>query len=109
MGQLLTSSSQLVCPHQGIVQAITSNVRAQADGGFILRASDTFVITGCPFSLGPSPHPCVSVKWLVSALRHQAAGDAALTTDSVGMCLAADQAPQGVVMVNSTQSRVSGL
>jgi hypothetical protein len=51
----------------------------------------------------------VTVQWVVAALRTKVLGDAVLTTDSVGMCQAADQAPQGTVLVNQTQTQVSGL
>jgi hypothetical protein len=108
MSSLLTTSSVLMCPHGGTVMATSSNTRAKA-GEFILRMSDTFTITGCPFTLpGPTPHPCMTVQWVKSALRCKAAGDFALAQDSIGMCLAADQAPQGTVLIQSTQPRVSG-
>jgi hypothetical protein len=109
MGMLLTTSSDLLCPHGGTVSAVSSNTRTKA-GDPVLRTSDTFTIAGCPFTLPPStPHPCVTVQWVVAALRTKVLGDAVLTTDSVGMCQAADQAPQGTVLVNQTQTQVSGL
>lgn len=108
MGQLLNTSSVMMCPHGGTVSAASSNTKAKAGGDFILRPSDTFTIAGCILNISGSPHPCVSVQWLVSALRSKAAGDFTLTTDSVGLCLAGDQAPQGTVLINSTQPRVSG-
>jgi hypothetical protein len=107
MGELLTVSSAMVCPHGGSVSATSSNTRVKADGAYVLRPSDTFMIAGCSFA--PSgPHPCVSVSWTTAALRGKAAGDFALTTDSVGLCLAADGAPQGTVSVVSAQLRARG-
>jgi hypothetical protein len=97
-----------MCPHGGKVSIVSSNTRAQAAGGFILRPSDTFLVSGCPFMLGPAPHPCVTVRWVVPALRGRAMGDSVLTSDSVGLCLAADNAPQGTVLVAFTQPRVGG-
>ena len=108
MAALLTTQSQLACPHQGVVTIVSSNTRAKADGAFIARPSDTFTIAGCSFVLAGSPHPCVSVQWIVPTLKNRAAGDSALNEDSVGLVLAADQAPQGVVQVRSTQTKVSG-
>src|SRR2546425_872652 len=55
MAALLNSSSVLMCPHGGTVQAITSNTRVKAAGDFLLRSSDTFTIAACPFVLGTSP------------------------------------------------------
>ena len=108
MPGLLNSSTIMMCPHGGMVQVITSNTRARAAGGFLLRMSDTFLITACPFVLGIVPHPCVQVQWVQPALRSKAMGDFALTEASVGLCLAADMAPQGTVLIVFTQPRVSG-
>jgi hypothetical protein len=96
-----------MCPHGGTVTAISSNMRAKA-GDFLVRSSDTFTIAGCAFSLPSGPHPCVSVQWVKSALRCKAGGDFLLSQDSVGLCIAADQAPQGTVLIQSTQMRASG-
>jgi hypothetical protein len=109
MPALLNSDSVMMCPHGGTVQAITSNTRAQAASGFLLRASDTFVIAGCPFVLGVVPHPCVQVQWVQPASDSQAVGDFTLTEASVGLCVAPDQAVQGTVLVTTTQARVSGI
>jgi hypothetical protein len=108
MGNLLNTSSVMMCPHGGTVMATSSNTRAKAGGDFILRPSDTYTIAGCTLNISGAPHPCVRVQWVVNALRSKAAGDFTLTTDSVGLCLAGDQAPQGTVLINFTQPRVSG-
>ncbi|MCY1078704.1 hypothetical protein [Archangium lansingense] len=108
MGALLNTSSTLQCPHGGQVQVMSSNTRAKAGGSFLVRASDTFTIAGCVFAPGGVPHPCMSVKWVSTALRGTVLGDALLTMDSVGLCLAADNAPQGTVLILSTQQRASG-
>lgn len=108
MGQVLTASSSLLCPHGGQVSVIPANARARAAGGFILRAADTFLIAGCAFMIGPALHPCVTVRWVVPGLRSRAAGGNVLTTDSVGLCLAADNLPQGPVTIVVAQPRVRG-
>lgn len=107
MSALLTTFSVLMCPHGGTVMANTSNARAKA-GDFLVRMSDTFTIAGCPFSTPVGPHPCVRVQWVKATLRCKAAGDFVLSQDSVGLCLAADQAPQGTVLIQSTQMRAAG-
>jgi hypothetical protein len=108
MGALLTTSSTLQCPHGGPVQALSSNTRAKAGGDFLVRSSDTFTIAGCTFAPGGAAHPCVRVQWVATALRGTVLGDALLTTDSVGLCLAADNAPQGTVLILATQPRATG-
>src|SRR3989442_672085 len=108
MSSLLTTSSVLMCPHGGTVTATSSNTRAKA-GDFLVRATDTFTIAGCPFTLpGPTPHPRVRVQWVKNALRCKAGGDFLLSQDSTGLCLAAHQAPQGTVLIQSTQMRAAG-
>ncbi|HZM49630.1 MAG TPA: hypothetical protein VFE68_04030 [Vicinamibacteria bacterium] len=107
MTQLLTTASVLLCPHGGMVSVISANARSTAQAA-LARSSDTFTIAGCPFNIAGGPHPCVRVQWMVSATRVKAVGDLALNTNSVGLCLAADGAPQGAVMIQATQPRGSG-
>ena len=90
------------------MQAITTNSRAQAAGDLVLRQSDTFLIAGCQFVAGVVPHPCVQVQWVQAAVQSQAVGDFTLTEESVGLCVAADGAVQGTILINFTQPRVSG-
>lgn len=104
----LTMTSSMSCPHGGTVTPSTSNTRVKADGNFVLRSTDTFVIGGCTYHLGNVPHPCMSVRWDVHAERHTSHGDPSLTEDSVGFCLAGDQATQGTVTISSTQRRGAG-
>jgi hypothetical protein len=108
MSALLTTASVMTCPHGGTVTATSSNTRVNAGGSPILRSTDTFVIAGCPFVLVSLPHPCVTVQWLTQDLRSQVLSDSTLSESSVGLCLAADQAPQGSVLVMSTQEQVNG-
>jgi hypothetical protein len=108
MPALLTPSSTMMCPHGGTVTAIAGSTRAMAGGAPVLRASDTFIIAGCAFA-PVVPHPCLTVQWVLTAQRVRHGGDFVLNESSVGLCLAGDQAPQGVVMVVATQPQVSGL
>ncbi len=109
MGDLLNTSSSMMCPHGGSVSAVSSNTVAKAGGDFIVRLGDTFTIAGCAFTLpSGTPHPCVRVQWTTSALMSQASHDSPLTKDSQGLCLAADSAPQGSVQITNTQTKVKG-
>ena len=107
MANLLNTSSIMLCPHGGTVSVISSNTKTKARGDFVLRSSDTFLIAGCPFTL-PPPHPCVQGQWVQPDTRSQVMGDFTLSEESVGLCVAADQAVQGMVLVSFTQPRVSG-
>jgi hypothetical protein len=108
MASLLNSSSTLQCPHGGTVSVVSSNTRVKGGKDFLVLATDTFVIAGCPLILGLVPHPCVSVNWVQGSAASTVAGSSTLTEESVGMCVAADQAVQGTVQVVNTQNRVSG-
>jgi hypothetical protein len=110
MGDYLTANSTLMCPHGGTVSPIPANSKISLGGAQIVVASDTFPIAACAFTIpGVGPHPCTQVQWVVTALRGAADGDAPLTTDSVGLCVAADGAVQGPVLIQDTQPKVSGL
>jgi len=109
MGNFLTTSSVLQCPHGGSVSAISTNSVTKMGGAFVVTQSDTFTIAGCPFMLpGAVPSPCVTVQWITSSLSNTVNGNNAPTTDSQGLCLAGTQAPQGTVLISTTQTQVSG-
>jgi hypothetical protein len=108
MPALLTQATTMMCPHGGTITAIPSSARAQAAGAPVLRASDTYIVAGCSFA-PVVPHPCVTVQWVLTAQRVRHASDFVLDEASVGLCLAGDQAPQGVALILATQPDVSGL
>jgi hypothetical protein len=109
MSGIVTTASVMMCPHGGTVQASPSSTSVQAGGSPVLTASDVFVIAGCAFVIGAVPSPCVSVQWVQPALQSSRSGNPTLTQASVGLCLAATQAPQGPVMIVNTQPNVTGL
>lgn len=110
-GQTLTTASSLQCPHGGAVQIISANTQVKAEGVAVALATDTFTISGCPFQIpvgtGSVPSPCIKVQWVKQDLKNSVNGMATLSTTSVGLCLAATQAPQGQVVIASTQTKVS--
>jgi len=109
-GQLLTTESTLACPHGGTVTIVSSNTKARA-GGALALATDTFTITGCPFQVpvgaGTVPHPCVRVQWIATNTRAMVNKIPTLSSGSAGLCLAADQVPQGAVVISRTQAKAS--
>jgi hypothetical protein len=108
---LITTASTLMCPHGATVMIASSNATVDAVVGVAL-ATDTFTIAGCPFQIpvgvGTVPHPCVTVQWIKPNMETLVNGVPTLAQDSVGLCLAADQVPQGPVQVVTTQPIVSG-
>jgi len=104
MGQALTSASQLMCPHGGTITASPSQGSARA-GAAILVQTDTFSVSGCPFTLpNGKPSPCLTVQWIVADRSCTAGGTPTLSTASVGLCLSDLQVPQGAPIVAQTQS-----
>jgi hypothetical protein len=108
MAALLNTSSIMMCPHGGTVSVVTSNTQVMAAGDPVLRASDTFLISGCPLVIVLVPHPCVQVQWVQPDAESQVMGDFTLSEESVGLCIAADMAVQGTVLITFTQPQVSG-
>ena len=108
MPGFLTTASVMMCPHGGTVTASPSSTSAQAGGAPILTTADTFAIAGCTFAPGAAS-PCVSVQWVQGAAKSTRGGAPTLTSASVGLCLAATQAPQGSLVIASTQPQVSGM
>jgi len=109
MPSILTASSVMQCPHGGTVQASPASTSVQVGGAPALTASDVFVVAGCAFNISGVPSPCVTVQWVQPAMQNTISGNPALTEASVGLCLAATQAPQGPVMIVTAQPAVSGL
>ncbi len=108
-GNTLTTNSTLQCPHGGSVQIISTNARVTADEGFVALATDTFIISGCPFQIpavpSPIPSPCIQVMWTVPDTRNMINGTASLSQSSIGLCMSATGIPQGPVSVVNTQTR----
>lgn len=111
-GYLLHENATVLCFHGAKVNAITSSTRVKVSNQAAVKINDTFVVTGCPFTLPttpPKPQPCVKVQWLRPAMRVLIEGQPALLQDSFGICLSAEQIPQGSPNIVMTQTRVRGL
>jgi hypothetical protein len=106
MGILLTTASTLQCPHGGVVIASPASQKVSA-GAPVVAATDTFVVAGCGFA-PVVPHPCVTVQWILTDHESQIGGAATLSTDSVGLCQAADGAVQGPVIIQAAPAQVTG-
>ena len=82
-------------------------MRKPVDWSVLPAITLVFVVAGCAFMIGPVPHPCVTVEWQNPSQMVKAASEAVLTTASIGMCKGPDQAPQGTVLIQSTQMKAS--
>ncbi len=104
-------AATVLCPHAGQVSATSTNPRVTVGGQAVVTVSDAFTIAGCVFTLPtvpPKPQPCVRVQWIVPATRVRVGGSPALLRDSTGLCLSAEQIPQGPPNVVLTQLRTKG-
>jgi hypothetical protein len=108
--KILQYGCTIRCPHGATASAQTTNMRVKVGGGYALLVTDVFTIAGCPFVLpGPTPHPCMTIRWLLPAFRVRVTGKPVLLQSSIGLCLAADGIPQGVALVSGVQNQVSGV
>jgi hypothetical protein len=105
MGAIITTAATMLCPHGGTVTGTVAGSKRATAGAQILTVNDTFLIAGCAFNIASVPHPCVRVQWITGAYESMAVHGAILTTDAQGLCLAADQAPQGPPILTPAQTR----
>lgn len=108
-GFLFHVGATAMCPHAGQVQVISSNTRVLVNGMPAATLGDTYLVAGCPFTVGPKYQPCVKVQWMVPSARILINGQPAILQTSTGLCQSPEQIPQGPPQIVATQTRVSGL
>jgi hypothetical protein len=114
-GFLIQVGATIKCPHGGTVNIVPVGPRVTAGGPPVALLSWAYPIAGCPFQIptpaGPKPQPCVRVQWLppTAALRVKVAGQPVLVRSSTGLCLSAEQIPQGPPIIVQTQMRTKGM
>ncbi len=106
-GKVLTATTVAVCPHGGQASFVASQNRFLADGAPALVVTDTTTIAGCPFMIGNTPSPCLTVQWQLPATRVAADGTPVLLDSSIGLCMSPASAPQGTLQITSVQSKVT--
>jgi hypothetical protein len=101
MPAVLTMTSQEQCPHGGIAIHMTANTLLMADESLVLLESDIHPVVGCPFTAGLVYMPCLTIEWAAGATSLTVNGTGVLTETSIGKCLNASQAPQGIALVSN--------
>jgi hypothetical protein len=110
-GLLLHVNAAMTCPHGGPATIAPAQPRVLVAAQPVATMAATTLIAGCVFTL-PSgkPQPCVSVRWLMPATRVLVSGSPAMLQPSPGpgpgLCLSAEQIPQGPPLVTALQARV---
>lgn len=97
------------CPHLGQISVVAAN-RVLVNGQPVGTVADQYPIAGCPFQVpvpgGTKPQPCIRVQWTVPSTRVFSFGRAVVTQASTGLCLSAEQIPQGPPAMTVVQPRV---
>ncbi len=103
-GYVLHQGATVLCMHGGQAQPMTMNLRVKVGGQMVVTQSDIYSISGCPFTVGTAPSPCVTGQWITAAARVKAGGLPVLLQDSQATCV-----PNGTgVNIITTQMRVKG-
>jgi hypothetical protein len=108
-GFLMHVGASATCPHGGQVSVNATNARVKVGGQPVAIVADACPVAGCAFTVpGPKPQPCVKVQWTGPATRVLVGGQPVILQASTGLCLSAEQMPQGPPNVVQTQTRVKG-
>jgi hypothetical protein len=107
-GNNLNTAATVMCPHGGQASAQPAQSRVVAVGSPAATVADLYTVTGCPFTVGTKPQPCVTVRWTGPSARIRINGSPALLQNSRALCHSAEQAPQGPPSVTVVQQRVVG-
>ena len=68
-GYILDAGATITCPHGGRVTVAPRATRVVLGGSPPLLVDDTASIAGCPFNVSGAPSPCLSVQWVMPAVR----------------------------------------
>lgn len=107
-GPLAHVGNLTLCTHGIPATVVPTNARVLVGGQPVTTMSDQYLIAGCPFMAGLVPMPCVRIQWLVPAMRVLVNGSPALLQTSVGLCMSAQQTPNGPPTVPVNQPLVIG-
>jgi len=101
-GPLVTAMTTAQCGHLGSAKPTVTNPRVKVNSQPTVAMSSPYAITGCPFTTGGSPQPCLTAKFTTAATRVKSGGQPLLLVDSQ-----ATTVPNGVpVMFIPAQARV---
>jgi hypothetical protein len=106
-GRVLTTGSQIKCPHGGSAILFTANARVRGSSGYVLLETDVHPVVGCAFTIGTKPSPCVRIEWKAGATQVSVDHRPALVESSIGTCYSPESAPQGLAVIVSAEPKVS--
>ena len=106
-GNILTTSSTIQCIHGGQAVLFTSNAQVLSDGAYVLIQSDIHPVVGCPFTIGTKYSPCIQIEWADGSSETTVNNTPVLIQSSIGKCLNAEGAVQGIANIINSQIKVS--
>ena len=106
-GMLYHVNASAICPHGGQVQEVPAQTRVLVSGQPVVTVAGSHLVAGCPaVTPGGTPQPCLTVQWLVPAVRVQGMGAPAILNSSASLCVGSPAPGPATVMM--TQTRVQG-
>jgi hypothetical protein len=115
-GFLLHVNASAACFHAAPAVIPPTQPKVLVGGQPVATSDATITVTGCPFQVpipgGTKPQPCVQIKWATIATKVLVGGKPALLGPAPGtvpgICLSAEQIPQGAPSLSAIQTHVSG-
>lgn len=110
-GLLMHVNASCQCTHFAPALIAPTQPRVLVSGQPVATMAALITVTGCPFTTPvPKPQPCLTVKWLMPSARVLVMGQPAMLQPAPGtgpgLCLSAEQIPQGPPVVTAVQPRV---
>jgi hypothetical protein len=107
-GYLMHVNATVNCPHGGHASYLPAQTRALVTGQPIASVAGHWTVTGCPFTVGGKPQPCVAIRWLSPSGRIKVTGSPVELSTPTGTCFSAEQIPQGPAVISVVQHRAVG-
>jgi hypothetical protein len=96
--------------HGGTAVLTTANTQLKVDGAPALLESDVHSVAGCPFTIPPAkPSPCIKIEWAMGAVMCKSNGGGVLIQSSIGRCISAEGAIQGIAIIAQTQMKIQAM
>ncbi|MFG1671163.1 hypothetical protein [Streptomyces sp. Y7] len=107
-GSLLDADAVIGCPHGGrVAPATTTSGGVRLGGAAVATAAHSYVVTGCPHTVGGVPAPCVTVRWTADGGGVTVDGRPVLLDTSAAQCFSAALVPQGPPVVQAARRKVT--
>ena len=107
-GNLMHVSATVACPHGGQATVQPNQSRVTVSNQAVATLASLYTVTGCTFTVGNKPQPCLTVRWMSPSGRIKVNGSPVLLSTPPGICQSGEQIPQGPANVSVVQTRAVG-